>query len=68
MSERTLSIGWLEIALALSTISLICQVYPPLFWLPLAYLDVRQWGWKTYTTLFAVMICVLIYLKSRQDQ
>lgn len=60
-------VPWLEIALAASTLMLVCQAIPTYLWLALSLVDVRNWNWLHYASAFGVLIAILIVAKGRQE-
>jgi len=59
---------WLEIAFAVGCIALVCQIFPGTAWELISILDVRGWGWRSYSACCALAIVTLVAFKAWTDR
>lgn len=58
---------WLETFFGISLLTLVCQLYPPLFWGILYYVDVRNWTWSAIWLINVLIIGVLLVIWKRTN-
>jgi hypothetical protein len=68
MQDDATTSRWLGLAICLSLIILVLQLFPSVFWSVMGILDVRNWHWWSFSVLFAVAIIILVLIRSRQAE
>ena len=66
--ERPASFFRLETWLVLTSVSLVFQLFPALFWGLLYAVDVRNWTWGVWVGIQVAVVAILIFLKVRHDE
>jgi len=66
--QETRGVPWLEFLLGVSILALVFQLCPGLWFGLLAALDVRNWTWKAWATLNALVIIILVAIRAWQNR
>jgi hypothetical protein len=59
---------WLEILLMVFGLALVVQLFPSLWGIVLATIDVRGWTWRSWAVASTIWIVCMVVIKSRRDR